>query len=162
MITYNNLREDTPFYIQIWKIVLSPKKKHEANFSPFTKRTRQTFTHHLGDTPSPTLPPKIPQIGTQNTVIQISYEPLPRTQKTPENAHSMGFSGVRKSIFLRSLLIHLCCYLSRKILFLLLQPFACFKTYKTLYSQLAAFCLCHVFHILTNCLFIFSLYIFLF
>ena len=41
----------------------------------------------------------------------INYEPLLRTQKTPENAHSMGFSGVRKSILLRSLLIHLLCEL---------------------------------------------------
>ena len=31
------------------------------------------------------------------------------TQKPSENAHSMGFSGVRKSISFRSLLIHLFC-----------------------------------------------------
>jgi len=60
MITYNNLREDTPFYIHIWRIVLSHKKKQEANFSPFPKRNRQTFTHHLGDSTSSNFSPKNP------------------------------------------------------------------------------------------------------
>ncbi len=79
-----------------------------------------------------------PQIGTENTVIYIIYESLPRTQKTPENAHSMGFSGVRKSILLRSLLIHLSSNLSRKVLILLLKPFACLKANKSLKLYLSS------------------------
>jgi hypothetical protein len=54
--------------------------------------------------------------GTKNVPCPLSWvyynEPLLRTQKTPENAHSMGFSGVRESISFRSLLIHLFCELS--------------------------------------------------
>lgn len=59
-ITYDNLREYTSFYVQICRIVLFSIKKRQANFSPFPKRTRQTFTHHLGDTLSPNSSPKNP------------------------------------------------------------------------------------------------------
>jgi len=59
-ITYDNLREYTSFHVQICRIVLFSIKKRQANFSPFPKRNRQTFTHHLGDTPSPNFSPKNP------------------------------------------------------------------------------------------------------
>ena len=91
MIRYNSLCTLTPF--------------RETPCKSTSRNGKQTSPL------SPTLPPKILQIGTQNTVI---YDPLLRTQKTPENAHSMGFSGVRESISFRSLLIDLLRQLPRR------------------------------------------------
>lgn len=107
MIRYNRLRTLTPFRENPCKST----SRNGKQTSLLLRKERGKLSHTIWGIPfPPTLPPKIPQIGTQNTVI-YDNEPLPRTQKTPENAHSMGFSGVRKSILLRSLLIHLFCEL---------------------------------------------------
>lgn len=102
---------------------------------------------NLGEAFPPNLPPKIPQIYAQKTVIYDILRSDPRSQKTPENAHFPGFSRVLRSYSISGLHIHLLSHFSRKVLVLLFQALTGLEANKSFDGDAGAIRLSHLCHI---------------